>query len=282
MKNKINIQLLLFVFLSLIFTSTARAEGGPDLEVVVKYSLGFTVLLILLLVWLVVVYSERNDFSGEEFWAPFKKVKYYLTLTTPPEKEKDLLMDHEYDGIRELDSRIPPWFHGLLWFTVIFSIVYMIQYHVIGSGNVQEEEYLAEISFAKAERQILIKTGAFLNEETVTFTDDVGALENGKQIYLKNCASCHANDGGGLVGPNFTDKYWIHGGSIKNLFTTIKYGVPQKGMISWSNQLDPIQMRDVASYILTLQGTEPANPKAPEGTLYIPETEKEQKTDSET
>jgi len=118
------------------------------------------------------------------------------------------------------------------------------------------------------EREILNKSGKLLNEENVTITNDAAALANGKNTFIKNCAACHGQNGEGLVGPNFTDDYWIHGNKINDLFKTIKYGVPAKGMISWQTQLDPNQMQEVASYILTLRGSNPANPKAPEGTIY--------------
>jgi cytochrome c oxidase cbb3-type subunit 3 len=112
-----------------------------------------------------------------------------------------------------------------------------------------------------------------VDENSVVALDDASALADGKKTFDANCASCHLADGGGSVGPNLTDAYWIHGGGIKNVFTTIKYGVLDKGMISWQETLSPVQMQNVASYILTLQGTTPATPKAPQGTLYDPAAE---------
>jgi cytochrome c oxidase cbb3-type subunit 3 len=113
-----------------------------------------------------------------------------------------------------------------------------------------------------------MKTGALINEETVTVLTDASALQSGKAIYDANCIACHANDGGGIVGPNLTDQYWINGGGIKNIFKTIKNGVPAKGMISWQTQLNPNQIQQVASYILSLQGKTPVNPKQPEGEIW--------------
>jgi cytochrome c oxidase cbb3-type subunit 3 len=132
-----------------------------------------------------------------------------------------------------------------------------------------------EIQQAALEREIMIKSGTFLNEENVTLLTDAAGLSEGKVIFQKNCVSCHAIDGGGLVGPNITDDFWIHGGGIKNIFKIIKYGVPAKGMIAWQTQLDPNKMQQVASYIISLHGIKPANPKAPEGTKW-----EEQKVDS--
>lgn len=268
--------ILLFEIIFLLQQNIFAA--GDELNTVMSIMLVFTVIIIAATLWLSVVYSEKNDNEGKAFLNPYRKFMKMLTKSTPIENEKDILLDHEYDGIKELDSKVPPWFAFLFYGTIVFSIIYMIRFHVIGSGDVQAEEYLEEIRAAQVERQILIKTGAFLNEETVTFTKDAGALSNGKDIFIKNCAACHANDGGGLVGPNLTDEYWINGGGIKNVFKVIKYGVPAKGMISWQTQLSPTQMQEVASYILTLEGTEPANPKQPEGEKWIEPKEEETKS----
>lgn len=266
----INYRVLLSVFVFFLSAVNLFAADDADelLYSIAKIMAVITLLSILLVMWLVLIYSERNDHRGELIKAPIRKFINMLTKSTPVEKEHEILMEHEYDGIRELDSRIPPWFHGLLWVTVVFSIVYMIRYHVVGSGNVQAEEWLEEMRLAAEEREILVRSGAFLNEETVTFADDAATLNSGKEIYDKNCAACHGNAGEGLVGPNLTDDYWVHGGGIKNIFSVVKYGVPQKGMISWQTQLDPTQMQAVSSYIMTLHGTNPPNAKAPEGEIW--------------
>jgi cytochrome c oxidase cbb3-type subunit 3 len=144
----------------------------------------------------------------------------------------------------------------------------MLDYHVFGSGQVMKEEYSAEVKKATLEHKALIKSGAFINEETVQLLTDPNELTTGKTIFDANCIACHAADGGGIVGPNLTDDYWIHGGGIKNVFKTIKEGVPAKGMISWQTQLNPNQIQEVASYIISLHGTTPAAPKQPEGELW--------------
>jgi cytochrome c oxidase cbb3-type subunit 3 len=180
------------------------------------------------------------------------------------------MLDHDYDGIKELDNRVPPWFSYLFYITILFAVYYLIDYHVLGTSLLQEEEYALEVKEADALRAELIKTGAFINEETVTLLTDEAAISSGKAIYTANCIACHRNDGGGLIGPNLTDNFWIHGGAVKDVFKTIKYGVPAKGMISWQTQLNPKQMQEVMSFIFTLQGTTPENPKAPEGNKYAP------------
>ncbi|MCF8240595.1 MAG: c-type cytochrome [Melioribacteraceae bacterium] len=266
MKNKIKLFVLSFVLL-LLSSSNIFAAGDAEAQLyaVMKWMIGITILLVLLVLWLALVYSEKNDLTGQIFLAPLVRFKNFMTKTTPIEDEEKILMAHEYDGIRELDNKIPPWFSILFYGTIVFGIIYMINFHIIGSGNVQAEEYQQEIQAAQLQREILIRTGAFINEETVKMETNDAALLSGKDIFMKNCAACHAQNGGGLVGPNLTDEYWINGGGIVNVFKVIKYGVPQKGMISWESQLSPKEIQEVASYILTLQGTNPSGGKPPEG-----------------
>lgn len=257
--------LFLFSFTSPLFAETGE---GTNMETVLKVMVAITAFTIAFLMWLVLVYAEKNDAQGELLLGPFKSVFKWITKSTPISQEHEILMDHDYDGIKELDNKIPPWFNFLFYGTILFSIIYLVNYHVIGSGNIQEEEYLAEMQAAKEQQQLLARSGALLDEESVTRVSDPSALSNGETIYLKHCAACHAADGGGLVGPNLTDEYWVHGGGIKNVFKVIKYGVPQKGMISWQSQLSPTEMQEVGSYILTMEGTTPAAPKDPEGELW--------------
>jgi cytochrome c oxidase cbb3-type subunit 3 len=270
--NKLFLVCLLFINNSNILA--AGNEVDNDLMKVASAMLVITFLIILLVFWLAVVYSEKNDSDGNLFLSPLRKFLHFLTKSTPIENEQSILLSHDYDGIKELDNRIPPWFHALFWGAIIFGAIYLVKFHVIGSGNVQEEEYLEEVRLAEAEQQILIKTGALLNEETVTASTDAAVIQEGKGIFVKNCVACHGQNAEGIVGPNLTDDYWIHGGGIKNVFKTIKYGVPQKGMISWQSQLNPNQMQAVSSYVLSLHGTNPPNAKAPEGVKY------EEKADS--
>lgn len=266
----------LVVIINLLNFAELHAETnvGYDLNQVMRVSLIITIVFIALLMWLTIVYSEKNDIEGELIKAPFKKFLNWLSRSVPIEKEKDIMFDHDFDGIRELDNRIPPWFSFLFYGSIVFAIIYMIVFHVVGDGNVQQNEYNAEVQQAAFERELLIKSGAFINEETVTLADDAATISEGKDIFTKNCVACHANDGGGGVGPNLTDDYWIHGGGIKNIFKTIKYGVPSKGMISWQSQLDPSKMRAVASYVISLHGTKPAAPKQAEGTIWKEEDNK--------
>ena len=192
-----------------------------------------------------------------------------LTDAVPVEREAEVMTDHEYDGIKELDNNLPPWWVWGFAFTVFWGIYYLMDYHVLKTSPLSGEEYAIEMANAKASIDAYLATAADLvDENTVVALTDEAGLAAGNKIFQANCAACHMADGGGSVGPNLTDAYWKHGGSINDVFKVIKNGVVEKGMISWKEQLSPSQMQQVASYILSLQGTTPANPKAPEGDLY--------------
>jgi len=178
--------------------------------------------------------------------------------------KEPLLLDHEYDGIQELDNQLPRWWVWLFYITIIFSAVYLVYYHVTRTGDLQAAEYAKEM---KAGEQL--KAAAMGNFESTIATlqpsTDAVALDAGKQTYAKFCAPCHRADGGGLVGPNLTDDYWIHGSNYCDSVKIIWDGVPAKGMITWKTVLKPDEIQSVASYIYTLRGAKLAAPgKAPE------------------
>jgi cytochrome c oxidase cbb3-type subunit 3 len=203
----------------------------------------------------------------EDFFSRLRK-KYWED-PVPQEREGDITLDHNYDGIKELDNHLPPWWVNMFILTVIWSVGYMWYYHFGGGGPDQAESYKQDVATAKKELAIALAGKAnAVDESNVTALTDGSAIGEGELIYKNSCAACHGQKGEGTVGPNFTDEYWIHGGGIKNIFKTVKYGVPEKGMISWASQLKPADMQKVSSYILTLQGTNPPNPKAPQGTIW--------------
>jgi len=257
---------------AIIFFSQTFAAGESDFPPNYYDTVALILLLVIVITLLSIIYYEGKPKVVKEKKASIlSKLNQIITKSTPIEREKDIMFDHDFDGIKELDSKIPPWFSWLFILTIIFAAYYMIDYHVIGSGQVMQEEYSAEVNKASLEREALIKSGAFVNEETVTLLTDATNIQKGKEVYEANCIACHAADGGGIVGPNLTDDYWIHGGGIKNVFKVIKYGVVEKGMIAWQTQLGPNQMQEVASYVLSFHGTTPAAPKQPEGIIWVEE-----------
>lgn len=177
-----------------------------------------------------------------------------------------LLSGHEYDGIKELDNKLPRWWLWLFYISIAFAAVYFLRYHVIRTAPLQEAEYAGEVDAAQAKYKDAMPAST-IDASTAQFLTDPTSLEAGKAIYDKSCAVCHLAKGQGLVGPNLTDEYWIHGCQIGDLFNIITIGVPEKGMISWKEQLTPLQIQEVASYILTLSGTNPPNPKEPQGDI---------------
>jgi len=230
-------------------------------------SLIFTTGIIILVVTLQLnaalkKLSKNTEVPAEEkisWWVRFKGLK-------PLEEERNLLMEHTYDGIAELDNPTPPWFMYLFYSTIIFGLIYGIYYHVYQDGNIQETEYKTEVALAEKAREAYMKQFAHsVNENNVTASTVSKDLTEGFQIYSTNCVACHGDKGQGGVGPNLTDKFWIHGGGIKDLFKTITHGIPEKGMIAWEKTLNPLQVQKVASYILTLQGTNPKGAKEPQG-----------------
>jgi cytochrome c oxidase cbb3-type subunit III len=177
--------------------------------------------------------------------------------------EAPLIPGHEADGIQELDNLLPRWWVWLFYLTIVFSVLYMGYYHVLKAGDLQIAEYKKE-----AQRGDQIK-----NEALAKFESNIGALVpeqdkavlvEGQQIYGQMCAPCHRPDGGGLVGPNLTDNYWIHGSNYVDTIKTIVNGIPEKGMLTWRGVLKPNEIQSVASYIYSLRGTKPPNPKVRE------------------
>jgi cytochrome c oxidase cbb3-type subunit 3 len=179
------------------------------------------------------------------------------------------LMNHEADGIKELDNLLPRWWVWLFNFTIAFAVVYMIYYHVANAGDLQAAEYTRE--WKRGEE---IKSASIAKFEasitTLTPSQDKATLGDGQRLYINYCAPCHRPDGGGLVGPNLCDDYWIHGSNYVDSVKTVINGVPAKGMLTWRGVLNPDQIKAVCSYLYTLRGTSPKNPKPAENTVQAP------------
>jgi len=299
MFKKIYLTLVNLILSTCLFAQTdASIDQNSNLETLLYVVIGL-VLLISILVLLVAIYTlfvvrtilthEKEKTKEEDLEEPdetiWMKISKSLTKAKPVEEEEDILLDHNYDGIKELDNHLPPWWKWLFYITIFWSLIYLLTYHVFDWLPLSAEEYDRSIVRAEAalEAQKASSPTAAIDENNITVTTVESDLANGATIFKRQCAVCHQEDGGGNVGPNLTDNYWIHGGSIKNIFSTIKYGVPQKGMISWESQLNPSEMRNVSSYIkVNLVGSQPANPKEPQGELYDPSTEEQEPVESDT
>lgn len=223
--------------------------------------------------------SEKATIIPKEVKKKERKETWNKILgLNPLEKEDEITIDHEYDGIKELDNPIPLWFNALFYSSIVFAVVYLLVYHVFGWGMTQNEEYIAAMQEGEKQRmEFLEKSGSNIDESSVTVDLSPEFVAAGQEIFLQNCGMCHGNQGEGLIGPNLTDEYWLHGGEIGDIFRTIKYGVPEKGMVPWESNLTPVQIAQVSNYILSLEGTNPPNPKAHEG-----EKKEAKATESET
>ena len=287
-KEKINTFILLLMPLFLL------ADGGSNTNPLWAWIMDnilviLTVLVILgafLALWkamgAVTDNQQRTLLSDQGIEIPEEEVSDNETFISrlykkawsliPIDREGDIDLGHDYDGIRELDNKLPPWWVYLFYITIFFGIGYWYIYQRSDIGARQEQEYIASVKLAEKQKlEYLARTGGSINENNVKLLEDDSSLDNGKEIYLTNCAACHGQLGEGGVGPNMTDEYWIHGGGISNVFKTIKYGVPEKGMISWKSQLKPKSIQKVASFILSLQGTNPPNGKEPQGDKWVDE-----------
>ncbi|TGV02653.1 cbb3-type cytochrome c oxidase N-terminal domain-containing protein [Flavivirga rizhaonensis] len=253
-----------------------------------------TVSLFLLLVLLILIAIEaivgalenvmlhRLDEEAKARFLEEKEKQYQFTWLKntytkllgqkPLEEEGEIILDHNYDGIKELDNNLPPWWLYGFYISIVFAAVYLLKYHVF-NGDTQIDELETELAEARTAIEAYKKTAKDLVDiNTVTVLTEAADLKAGKDIFETTCVACHMADGGGGIGPNLTDPNWILGGGIKNVFKTVSEGGRSgKGMIAWKQQLKPLQIAQVSSYVLTLQGTTPANPKAPEGDIWVDE-----------
>lgn len=283
---------ILSVIVFLTFSTAAMAQDAPAAEPVTLvaglsqvsfYSL-LAVILLELVIMIGLLYNLKlllakeaaltaatassavEAVAEENSW-----VKWWDKLNSfrPMKEEAKIDLGHNYDGIRELDNRLPPWWLYGFYVTIVFAGIYLWRYHVTHTAPLSGEEYAIAMQKAEAEKEAYLKKSANnVDENTVVLLTDASAMAAGKNVFATNCAACHLADGGGSVGPNLTDDYWLHGGGVKDIFKTIKYGVPEKGMRSWKDDLSPVQIAQVTSYIKSLKGTKPANPKEPQGSLF--------------
>jgi cytochrome c oxidase cbb3-type subunit 3 len=231
-------------------------------SVILIFVLGTLIVLLIALI----SFLYYMSIALQVMYANGKDVKplFDFTDAVPIEREHEIMLDHNYDGIIELDNNLPTWWLYLFYATVVFAVVYFSYFTVMEYGDNQIEEYQQEMVAAAEEMKL---NASKVDENSATMLTDAAALKEGEVIFVENCAACHGKIGEGGVGPNVTDDYWLHGGDIKSVFKTIKFGVTEKGMIAWQSQISPVQIQQVASYILSLKGTNPPNAKAPQGEL---------------
>jgi cytochrome c oxidase cbb3-type subunit III len=260
-----------FLFIMLIASTPVFGQtAGALVDVLQVFTVGVIIFFILvLLVLLALVLYHGFIESGTPYALKlWQQVSQKLTSATPVDQEDSIVLEHEFDGIKELDNVLPPWWKYLFYASIVFAVVYLLDYHVLNLSPTSEAEYRGEIQAAELQRAELMGSGAFISEKTVTLLTDPAAISSGSEIFKKNCVACHGIKAEGLVGPNLTDDFWIHGGGVKNIFRTVTNGVPEKGMLSWKTQLKPKEIQEVASYVISLHGSNPPNAKPPQGTKW--------------
>ncbi|MBC2838655.1 cbb3-type cytochrome c oxidase N-terminal domain-containing protein [Robiginitalea sp. SC105] len=203
-------------------------------------------------------------------WEWGMRVYKKLLGSRPIAEEGEIILDHNYDGIRELDNKLPPWWIYLFYATILFAAIYLVRFHVF-NGNDQETEYALQMEEAREAVAEYKRTAKdLIDASTVELLTEASDMAAGEAIFSGNCAVCHKIDGGGSIGPNLTDDYWILGGGIRNVFNTISEGGRDgKGMVAWKTNLKPSEIAQVASYVISMHGTNPPDAKAPEGELYV-------------
>ncbi len=290
MKNRspwwIRIPVIFFIIFGLMEYFIDSGEKPAIIEYPITQLFLLIVLMILIAIELVLKAIENIMFQtlsedakvnyladkSDREWAWGKKVWSKLTGNKPIEKEGEIILDHNYDGIKELDNDLPPWWVWMFYATILFGVVYLVRFHVYNDYD-QELEYEQEVAAANLAIEEYKKTAkGLVDVNTVELLTDASDISAGKAIYETTCVACHMADGGGGIGPNLTDENWILGGGIKNVFNTISEGGRDgKGMIAWKQTLKPVEIAQVSSYLLTFKGTTPANPKAAEGEIWVDE-----------
>lgn len=273
----------------MLVASAAMAQpnsGAPIIEFhnLLMIMLGILLFVLLILVFTLqkVVYMLKIEASGGKYPVEEQQTFWEKILSLKPlSAEKDVELDHDFDGIKELNNPIPVWFNFLFYGTIVVAFIYFLAYHVFDAAPLQAKEYETELKVAEVSKQEYIKkAGNLIDENSVTMLTDNAKIAEGAKVYTAKCAVCHGDKGEGKVGPNLTDEYWLHGGDVKSIFKTIKYGVPSKGMVAWQNSMNGAQMQELASYILTLQGTNPPGAKEPQGEKVASATSSAAATDS--
>ncbi len=212
----------------------------------------------------------KPKFESSKLAAWWSKLDQKLfTKAVSVEKEADVMLDHDYDGIKELDNALPPWWKYGFYITIGVAFIYLLNFHVLGIGLNPTQEYNAEMEQARIEKEIYEANNKDRVDENNVMMADADGIKAGQRLFETNCVACHLKDGGGSVGPNLTDDYWLHKGSLNDIYNTIKVGYADKGMQSWNGQFTPKEISFLASFVKSLKGTKPAVPKAQQGEFYV-------------
>ena len=283
-KDKLAKSVLLFLMLAIgshsVFAQDAVAAVAPVAkEAQSAFSLDFIVALtvvltevfviIVMLIRILALINTINPQAQASRQMRFELPKWFdsFNKSVAIEHEKDVMLDHDYDGIKELDNQLPPWWKWGFVFTIIWAVCYFSYFHVLHAAPLSAGEYANEMAEAKVAKDAYMKTAKNnVDENTIKF--DASYVAEGAKIFSENCVACHGDKGQGGVGPNLTDNYWLHGGKINDVFKSVKYGWPANGMKSWSTDFSAIQIAQVVCYVKSLKGTNPHDPKAPQGDLY--------------
>ena len=254
-------------FVLLCFTQVfAKDESGfpPDYYSII--ALGLLVIVIVAFTGLI-YFEETKNFHSNGL-SIFSRIRRLLTFHFSVRSKTGDSLDANIDIKRKSEKRKKSLYLYLIYIIVILVIIALLYFFIFSPGMEVQNSQNKGAQNTQLQKKESFNTETSRNEDDIVLLTDSSELSSGKSIFEANCIACHRKDAGGLVGPNLTDKYWLHGGGIKNVFHTISEGVPQKGMLSWKSQLKPKQIQEVASYVLSLQGSNPPNPKPPQGTIW--------------
>ncbi len=258
-------------------TSITELTANDLLLLTLLGIISIIIIMILVLGWSIIqvmnkMLMKEQLKKGKQPESIYQSIMKGWTNAVPVEQEEAILLNHDYDGIQELDNHLPPWWKWMFYASIVFGVGYFLNYHVLGYAPLMEEELAIEMEQAAISVAAYKETMAnSIDESNVEALTDENEIAEGKKVFDTHCASCHGTKGEGGIGPNLTDAYWLHGGGIQAVFTSVKYGIPEKGMQAWEKDLRPDDMQRVASYILTLEGTNPPGAKDAQGEIYQPE-----------
>lgn len=286
----------MFTLIAMTVSSATWAQGVPvgfmddpvNHPMTPIYVVGVLILVVLVLIMVIAIYllrvinmltQQALRVKAEQADVPYTTPKSYwvtwwekINAVVPVEKEKDIELDHDFDGIRELDNHLPPWWKWLFYGTMVWAVIYLFVFHVYHWLPLSVAEYENEVARAEEQKRRIeaMQPVAAIDLDKLEFIDDPAMIEKGKSVFLNlNCGSCHRNDGGGnAIGPNLTDAYWLHGGSARDIYVTVRDGVVEKGMPAWGKAISATDVRDVTFFIMSLQGSNPPDAKAPQGERY--------------